>query len=176
MADPFVGEIRMFGGNFAPHGWALCTGQLMSIAQNTALFSLLGTNFGGDGKSTFGLPNLQGVVPLNQGQGPGLTDRVMGEPGGSAAVTLITTEIPSHVHAYSAENANAAVTTPSNNMVAVNRNLTAFTDAGASGFRTGPMGDQGIGPAGGSQPHNNLQPYLAVSFIIALVGVFPTRP
>src|SRR5262249_288202 len=121
--DPYIGEIRLFAGNFAPLNWALCNGQLMAISQNTPLFSLPRTNCGGDGKVTFGLPNLQGAVAMDQGQGPGLTPRSVGETGGSPTVTLLTTEMPSHAHSFTGQQAQADSTSPNNNFVAVNRNL-----------------------------------------------------
>lgn len=173
--DPFVGEIRMFAGNFAPNGWALCNGQVLPISQNTALFALLGTQFGGNGTTTFALPNLQATVPMGQGQGPGLTDRVVGETDGEAAHTLSVTELPAHTHTYSGENANSDQTSPANNFPAANRGVTAYTAPGAGGVQTAAMSPSAVGPAGGGQPHNNMQPFLVVTFIIALQGVFPPR-
>lgn len=173
MADPYLGEIRMFGGNFAPSGWALCNGQILSISQNTALFSLLGTNFGGNGTSTFGLPDLRGAAPMNYGDGPGLTSRVIGEVGGEVNVTLNTQTMPAHSHSYSGQGAQADATSPANNFAATNRNISAYTPPG--GAQTAPMSGQGVGPAGLNSPHNNLQPYLTVTFIIALQGVYPPR-
>lgn len=175
MAEPFVGEIRMFAGNFAPRAWALCNGQLMSIAQNTALFSLLGTQFGGDGKVTFGLPNLQAAVPMNQGQGPGLTDRVIGELGGEVNYTLQSNEMPAHIHSYSGEGVQATATSPVSNLPASNRSVSPYTPANAPGIVTALMSPQALSPAGSSTPHNNQQPYLVITFIIALQGVFPSR-
>jgi microcystin-dependent protein len=175
MADPYVGEIRMFAGNFAPNGWALCNGQLLPIAQNTALFSLLGTQFGGNGVSNFALPNLQASVPMGQGNGPGLTPRGMGEVDGEANHTLLVTEMPAHNHAYSGENANAALTTPAGNFPAANRNVTAYTAPGTGGIQQVTMSPFAVGVGGNGQPHNNQQPFLVVTFIIALQGVFPPR-
>lgn len=170
--DPFLGEIRIFTGNFPPKGWAFCNGQLMSISQNTALFSLLGTFYGGDGKSTFALPNLQGSVPLGQGQGPGLTDRVLGETGGAATVTLLTTEMPAHTHTVNAVAEPGDGTSPSNDLWAAS----VLRDRQyATGSPTATMSPTAINVAGGSQPHNNMQPYLGLNFIIALQGVFPQR-
>lgn len=173
MADQFVGEIRAVGFNFPPTGWAYCNGQLMPISQNTALFSLLGTFYGGDGKSTFALPNLQGNVPINAGQGPGLTDRFIGESGGSANVTLLTTEMPQHTHGLGAQNVPlGSLATPS---------ATTTLDHPASGFLfdtatpNQPMAATAITPTGGSQPHNNLMPFLVLNFVIALQGIFPSR-
>jgi microcystin-dependent protein len=179
MADQFVAEIRIFAGNFAPSGWALCNGQLMAISQNTALFSLIGTFYGGDGKSTFALPNLQGCAPMHQGQGPGLTQRVIGELGGEPAVTLIQTEIPAHSHIF---NCAADV----GNTTAATADYLAIGQAGppnqaVKGFMYSPsalnttMNPLAIQPAGGSQPHNNMMPYLGLTFIIALQGIFPAR-
>jgi microcystin-dependent protein len=136
--DPFLGEIRLFAGNFAPRSWALCNGQILPIAQNTALFSLLGTQYGGNGTTTFGLPNLQASIPLDQGQGPGLTDRVMGETAGEPAVTLTTATIPAHTHSYSGQNANAATTDPANNLVAVNRGSPRSPRPGRAGSSSRP--------------------------------------
>ncbi len=173
MTDQFVGEIRMFAGNFAPTGWALCNGQILPISQNTALFALLGTMYGGDGKSTFALPNLQGSAVLNAGNGAGLTPRTMGEQSGTPSVTLIQSEIPAHTHQAQAL-AGSGQTSPQN------------AAWGALPGRTPPpsyttaapdvsMSPQALSVSGGSQPHNNLQPYLVVSFIIALQGIFPSR-
>jgi len=175
MADPFVAEIRMFAGNFAPKGWALCNGQLMPISQNTALFSLLGTFYGGDGKTTFALPNLQGSAPMHPGQGPGLSVHDLGESGGESAVTLLQTEMAAHNHAANCLNGVGDINTP---------NLWATTSGigrgggppnYASTGNPAPMNPQAIGIAGSSQPHNNMSPYLAVTFIIALQGVYPPR-
>ncbi|HSB09843.1 MAG TPA: tail fiber protein [Blastocatellia bacterium] len=174
MSDPFVAEIRMFGFNFAPKGWALCNGQLLPISQNTALFSLLGTTYGGDGKSTFGLPNLQGNVPLHQGQGAGLSDRFLGETGGSSNVTLIGTELPLHSHTVNCNSVAGSLPNPQNNLWSplpgrTPANLYFTTPANTT------MSPQAIGVSGGSQPHNNMSPYLVVNFCIAMQGVFPAR-
>lgn len=175
MSDPFLAEIRMFGGNFAPRGWAFCNGQLVPISQNTALFSLLGTTYGGNGQSTFALPDLQGRAPMHPGNGAGLTPRVIGEEGGETSVTLLSTEMPAHSHAISgAVIANSAATgTP--NVASL------FTNSSPNSLYANAVGTpvtlapQAISFAGGSQPHNNVQPYLAVSFIIATQGIFPSR-
>jgi microcystin-dependent protein len=169
MADPFVAEIRMFAGNFAPRGWALCNGQILPIAQNTALFSLLGTTYGGDGRNTFALPNLQGRAPMQPGQGPGLSLRDLGEQGGQEVVTLLESQMPGHNHPLAAFGAAATTGTPAASV------SLAQTAAGTSIY--GPAADlQSLGtPAGGGQPHNNMQPYLALTFIIALQGIFPPR-
>ncbi len=174
MSSPFVAEIRMFAGNFAPRGWALCAGQLMAISQNTALFSLLGTTYGGDGRSTFGLPDLQGRAPMFWGQGPGLSLRSIGETGGSETVSLLQSEIPAHSHTFSAAPAPAERPTAENGVSvlarSVNGNLYRSTVDSLV-----MMNPNAISPAGGDQPHNNMQPYLCVTFIIALQGVFPPR-
>lgn len=170
--DPYIGEIRQFAGNFAPKDWALCNGQLLPISQNTALFSLLGTTYGGDGKTTFGLPNLCGKAPMQYGQGPGLTDRSPGEDGGSPAVTLLQTEIPAHTHSAMG-GPKAATTAPDNaGWGAIDRLGTALY-ASTPNAQMHPMA---LGVAGGSQPHNNMQPFLGMNFIISLHGVFPPRP
>jgi microcystin-dependent protein len=176
MSSPFVAEIRMFAGNFAPFGWASCDGQLLAISQNTALFSLLGTTYGGDGKSNFGLPNFQGSSPMGAGQGPGLTDRVLGEIGGEQTVTLLQTEMPQHTHTVQAGagGARGGASTPANNFlgsgVAGVDLIYAATGANSS------MSSSAVSVTGSSFPHNNLQPYLCVFFIIAMQGVFPARP
>ena len=175
MSDPFVAEIRMFPFNFAPKGWAFCDGQLLPLSQNTALFSLLGTTYGGDGKSTFALPDLQGSVPMQPGQGQGLSLRDLGQMSGSQFVTLLESEMPAHTHFVMAQNialggvAQPAATTTLNRPASGNLfNLASPTPT--------PMAFQEISIAGGSLPHNNMQPYLTVNFCIALQGVFPPRP
>jgi len=174
MSDPFVAEIRMFAGNFAPTGWAMCNGQLMPISQNTALFSLLGTFYGGDGKSTFGLPDLQGCAPMHQGQGSGLSDRFLGETSGSEFVTLIQSEMPLHTHQVQGNFNLGDLFTPSAATVLANSDPgSAYSTASANLVQMSPQAAQA---AGGSLPHNNMQPYLAVVFILALQGVFPARP
>ncbi|CAM1368856.1 Microcystin-dependent protein [Tenacibaculum sediminilitoris] len=194
--DPFIGEIVMFGGNFAPRGWAFCDGQLLSIAQNTALFSILGTTYGGDGRTTFALPDLRGRTPIGPRQGPGLSDYRLGQRGGTETVTLNVTQMPSHSHS-------------TQNNTAADQHIQLSTDAGirstpqAGDVPSGASFGSGIGatpvnaygPAnntvngqtisanaglnilntGGNLPHTNVQPYLAVNYIIALVGVFPSR-
>jgi microcystin-dependent protein len=174
MADPFVAEIRIFPFNFAPKGWAFCDGQLFPIAQNTALFSLLGTTYGGDGKSNFALPNMQGNVPMHPGQGPGLSLHDLGETGGSETVTLLASEMPAHTHTVGAQifrlggaaaPAGATLSRPaSGNLYFTPGNPSLVT-----------MSPSVIAPAGGDQPHNNMQPYLTLNFCIALQGVFPPR-
>jgi len=175
MADPFVAEIRIFPFNFAPKGWAWCDGQLMPISQNTALFSLLGTTYGGDGKSTFALPNLEGNAPMHPGQGPGLSLHDLGETGGSETVTLLESEIPSHSHALNAMAAVGNRTTPIGNSISRVTGSTPYIP-GSPQPATVNMADQAITPAGGDQPHNNMMPYLTLYFNIALQGVFPPRP
>jgi microcystin-dependent protein len=169
MTDQYVGEIRAVGFNFAPQGWALCNGQLLPIVQNTALFSLLGTQYGGDGRTTFALPNLQNSTPMDQGNGPSLTPRTIGEVGGVAQVTLNQSQIPSHNHP-------AQVVAAPGNQVGPGGHLTAEVrgDLYAPGAN-GQMSSSAIESAGGGQPHNNLPPYLVLNFIIALVGIFPPR-
>jgi microcystin-dependent protein len=170
MTEPFVGEIKMVGFNFAPRGYALCNGQLMSIAQNTALFSLLGTTYGGDGQVTFGLPDFRGRVPMHWGSGPGLTPRVQGESSGSEAITLTQQQMPQHNHQVNATNDSAGSKTPLGNIPAFASGST-YVGTAANGTMAPAM----IGIAGGSQPHPNMQPYLVVTFIIALEGIFPSR-
>ncbi len=180
MADPFVAEIRIFPFNFAPKGWAFCNGQLLPLSQNTALFALLGTTYGGDGKSTFALPNLQGSVAMHAGQGPGLSLRDLGEQGGSQAATLLQSEVPVHNHGYFAADADATSVSPEGQLAA-----RGLWDSGTTGGIMGAysalapdktMHPQSLAGAGGSQPHNEMQPYLTFNFCIALQGVFPPRP
>jgi microcystin-dependent protein len=174
MADPFVAEIRIFPFNFAPKGWAWCDGQLMPLSQNTALFSLLGTTYGGNGKSNFALPNLQGRAPMHPGQGPGLSLHDLGEAAGSETVTLLESEIPSHSHALRANSDIAELQVPSSNRsLARSQNANAYqSNVNQSLVNLAP---QSASPAGGSAPHNNMQPYLTFYFNIALQGVFPPR-
>lgn len=180
MANPFVAEIKMFAGNFAPTGYALTDGQLLPISQNTALFSLLGTMYGGDGKSTFALPDLQGSIPLQQGQGAGLQQWFQGEILGEDFVTLLQSEMPIHTHSLQALNDDANVPNPDQAVLAKG-NYDTGTQAGAVCFyqTAAPntnMNFQSIGIAGGSLPHNNLMPYLTITYLIALQGIFPARP
>jgi len=171
MADPFVAEIRIFPFNFAPKGWAWCDGQLMPLSQNTALFSLLGTTYGGNGKSNFALPDLQGRAPMHPGQGPGLSLHDLGETGGSETVSLLESEIPAHSHALNASQAEALERFPANLLPAAGVGIGMY--AAPSG--TTMLSPNAATPAGGDQPHNNLQPYLTFYFNIALQGVFPPR-
>jgi len=173
MSQPFIGQIITAGFNFAPRGYATCDGQILSIAQNTALFSLLGTTYGGNGTSTFALPDLRGRVPIHQGQGPGLTPRTMGELSGSENVTLISSQMPAHNHTVGALSTNGNLKSPTNNIPA-NVQGTSTNIYSASNADT-TMNPQMLGITGGSQPHNNMQPYLVINFCIALVGIFPSR-
>jgi microcystin-dependent protein len=172
MADPFVAEIRIFPFNFAPKGWAFCNGQLLPISQNTALFSLLGTVYGGDGKSTFALPDLEGSAAMHPGQGQGLSLRDLGEIGGAETVTLLLSEIPLHTHNIMASTEIGDIQIPTAN-VAFARSSGGNAYAANSNATMAP---QMLAPAGGSLPHNNMQPYLTLNFCIALQGVFPARP
>ena len=174
MADPFIAEIRIFPFNFAPKGWAWCDGQLLPLSQNTALFSLVGTTYGGDGKSTFALPNLQGSAAMHPGQGPGLSLHDLGETGGSETVTLLESEVPAHAHGLmaSTEDGTQGTLTPG---------ITIASSVGGTLYQTNTNVDlvsthaTALSPTGGDQPHNNMQPYLTFYFAIALQGVFPPR-
>ena len=171
MADPFVAEIRIFPFNFAPKGWAWCDGQLLPLSQNTALFSLLGTTYGGDGKSNFALPDLQGRAPMHPGQGPGLSLHDLGETGGSETVTLLESEIPAHSHSVSVSIADGNNQSPVGEKLATGVGIGQYAAPGA----LTQLNPNTLTPAGGDQPHNNLQPYLTFYFCIALQGVFPPR-
>lgn len=174
MADPFVAEIRILPFNFAPKGWARCDGQLLPLSQNTALFSLLGTTYGGDGKSTFALPDLTGRAPMHPGQGPGLSNHSLGEEGGQETVTLLQSEMPAHTHAVRASSDVAEVQTPGpTRSLARSQNALAYQSDTTSSLVG--MAPDAVAPAGGSTPHNNMQPYLTVQFCIALQGIFPPR-
>lgn len=176
MADPFVAEIRIFPFNFAPNGWAWCDGQLMPISQNTALFSLLGTTYGGNGKSNFALPDLQGRAPMHPGQGPGLSLHDLGETGGSDTVSLLESEIPAHSHALSASNAASdeeGQKSPASAVPGSQQGSNLLYASLASNLVA--MAPESLAPAGGDAPHNNLMPYLTFYFCIALQGVFPPR-
>jgi microcystin-dependent protein len=175
MGQPFIGEIRMFGGNFNPAGWEFCNGQLLPISENDALFQLIGTTYGGDGQVTFGLPNLQSRVPLHvgglTGAGPGLQTYSLGEAGGTEAVTLTTQQIPVHNHSFLASQDGASSPNPEDNTIGSPPTLTMFiVDTPAV-----PLSPQIIPPVGGSQPHENRMPVLALSFIISLFGIFPPQ-
>jgi microcystin-dependent protein len=174
MADPFVAEIRMFPFNFAPKGWAFCDGQLLPLSQNTALFSLLGTVYGGDGKSTFALPDMQGNVPVHPGQGPGLSLYDLGQMGGSQSITLLTSEIPFHTHTLQGFATLGDLNEPQDGAVLTRAvNGAIYNPSTASLVQFAP---QTLAPAGESLPHNNMMSYLVVNFCIALQGVFPARP
>jgi microcystin-dependent protein len=172
MADPFVAEIRIFPFNFAPRGWAWCDGQLLPLSQNTALFSLLGTTYGGNGKSNFALPDLQGRAPMHPGQGPGLSLHDLGETGGSETVTLLESEIPAHSHGTSVSAADGTSQSPAGQKLATGIGIGQYAPSNGPLTQLSP---NTLAPAGGDQPHNNLQPYLTFYFCIALQGVFPPR-
>jgi microcystin-dependent protein len=174
MSNPFLAEIRIFTGGFAPKGWALCDGQLMPISQNTALFSLLGTTYGGDGKSTFALPDLQGCAPMQAGQGPGLSLRDLGETGGEQTVTLLQTEMPAHAHTILAAPGAPDSNDPGGNAWASGQKGFGNFYAPSAGNNVA-MSPLALSIAGGSLPHNNMHPFLGLTFIIALQGVFPAR-
>lgn len=171
--EPFIGQIILAGFNFAPRGYALCQGQLLSIAQNSALFSLLGTTYGGDGITTFALPDLRGRVPMGFGNGPGLTPRVLGEESGTETVTLLVSEIPAHNHLLLANSAPGDTGAPAGAVLA----NSGATDREylSTGAPNEPMSVQAIGMTGGTLPHNNMQPYLVLNYSIALEGIFPSR-
>jgi microcystin-dependent protein len=169
MSDPFVAEIRIFGFNFAPTGWAFCNGQLLPLSQNTALFSLLGTTYGGNGKSNFALPNMMGNAPMHPGQGPGLSLHDLGEQSGSEFVTVLESEIPAHSHNLVAVEDDGAFFTPVSGFLAAGNSMYIAQNPNTT------MAPQSFAPAGGSLPHNNMMPYLALNFCIALQGVFPPR-
>jgi microcystin-dependent protein len=173
MADPFVAEIRIFPFNFAPKGWAWCDGQLMPISQNTALFSLLGTTYGGNGKSNFALPDLQGRAPMHHGQGPGLSLHDLGEMAGSETVTLLESEIPAHAHTMQGTVGFANQNSPAGNFLG--RPFGGGSLYVTPGAADQPLAFQAVAVTGADQPHNNMQPYLTCYFNIALQGVFPPR-
>lgn len=171
MSEPFVGEIRMFAGNFAPRGWAFCDGQLLAVSQNDALFSLLGTIYGGDGRTTFGLPDLRGRIPIHQGSGPGLSPRRLGAKAGAEKETLTTNQLASHSHDFNANTAPATGAAPAGKVVADTIGVRFYKAQG----QTADMASAAIANTGGSQPHNNLMPTLCVNFILALFGIYPSR-
>ena len=175
MADPFVAEIRIFPFNFAPKGWAFCDGQILPISQNTALFSLLGTTYGGDGKSNFALPDMRGNAPMQPGQGPGLSPHDLGETGGSETVTLLDSEIPAHAHFMRAHNADQADHQVPSPTTSIAQSANGFAYQSTTNSNLVQLAGVTLAPAGGDQPHNNLQPYLTLNFCIALQGVFPPR-
>ena len=171
MSEPFLAEIRIVGFNFAPRGWAQCNGQILPINQNQSLFSLLGTTFGGDGRTSFGLPEMRGRAPLHTGQGPGLSNRPLGSKAGNVAETLTTAQIPAHSHQLNASSDDATATTPAGNLPAtVVPGFNVFGDTANAGGNVAQ-----VTPSGGGRAHNNLQPYLTLKFIIALAGLFPSR-
>jgi microcystin-dependent protein len=175
MSNQFLAEVRIFPLNFAPVGWAFCNGQLMPISQNTALFSLLGITYGGDGRTTYGLPNMQGRAPMHPGQGPGLSSHILGEAAGSPTVTLLSTEMPSHGHPMNAEARLPAAAKIPGPTAAFARTASNVTPYEASVTNNVTMYPTTIGPAGNNAPHNNMMPYLTLNFCIALQGVFPVR-
>ena len=168
MSQPFIGQIQSFGFNFAPRGWAFCNGQLLAIAQNTALFSLLGTTYGGNGQTNFALPNLQGRTSMHFGQGPGLSPYTIGQQAGVETVTLNVSQMPMHNHLVNASSGTKVNATPSNSNLG---GATIYTTAAVDST----LNPLTVGMAGGSQPHQNMQPYLVINWCIALVGIFPSR-
>jgi microcystin-dependent protein len=165
MAQPYVGEIRMFGGNFAPAGWMFCEGQLLPISENETLFQLMGTTYGGDGQETFALPDLRGRIPIHQGNG-----FILAETGGAEEITLTVNQIPAHTHALLGTNSIVNDASPANNVTGQTNTFDLYQSTPGGQ----PMAPQSIGPVGGSQPHTNFQPYLCVNFIISLFGIFPS--
>jgi microcystin-dependent protein len=179
MADPFVAEIRIFPFNFAPKGWAFCNGQLLPLSQNTALFSLLGTTYGGDGKSNFALPNMQGSAPMAPGQGSGLTQRYLGESDGSNTVTLLMSEIPNHNHTFNCLTTDGTTAASSNNQLGRAFKGSLQGSVSVNMYSTNQpntnMAPSELAVTGGNQPHNNMMPYLTLNFCIAMQGVYPPR-
>jgi len=169
MSDPFVGEIRMFGGNYAPRGWTFCNGALMAISQNETLFTLIGTTYGGDGQSTFGIPNLLGRIPVHQGTNAG-TPYSLGQMSGTESVTLTAGQMPVHTHPLNCGTATGTATTAAGNILA-GSTLSPYTATAADSS----MNNQSVSVAGGSQPHDNMMPYLCISFILSLEGIFPSQ-
>lgn len=175
--NPFIGQIVMFGGNFAPRSWALCDGQLLAISSNEALFSILGTTYGGDGRTTFALPDLRGRVPVHAGSGPGLTPRTLGSKGGQERVTLTIPELPSHNHiaVAHAENAVGTEQNPKDNMLGATPTQNIYAPITAGNDKAMGPGSVIVNNTGGNQSHNNMQPYCTVNYIICLLGVYPSR-
>jgi len=171
MSEPFVGEIRMFAGNFAPRGWAFCDGQLLAVSQNDALFSLLGTIYGGDGRTTFGLPDLRGRIPIHAGHGPGLSERRLGAKGGEEKVTLTVNQLPSHSHKISQSSTAATGNSPTDAQIGDSPSIDIYTESAPSVN----LASSAITNTGGSRSHTNLLPFLCIHFIIALVGIYPSR-
>ena len=170
MTQPFIGEIRMFAGNFNPAGWEFCNGQLVPISENETLFQLIGTTYGGDGQSTFALPNLQSRIPIHQGQGAGLSNRTLGETGGAESVTLTTQQIPLHNHAMLVSTESGTGTSPANAVLASGSNVSIYRPDVIPNL---PMNPTSLSPAGGSQPHDNMQPFICINYIISMFGIFP---
>ncbi|WP_315837402.1 phage tail protein [Bradyrhizobium prioriisuperbiae] len=186
MTEPYIGQIELYGFNFAPRGWALCAGQIIPIQQNTALFSILGTNYGGNGTSNFGLPNLQGRGAIGVGQGPGLSDYDSGQTGGTTAVSLTVNELPAHSHAFNTTSVQGSTTTAAGNQLGLSQYTVGGKGGGGTTYNaqiyspnataaTTGLAPQSISFNGGGQPHNNMQPYLALNYCIAMQGVFPPR-
>ena len=175
MSEPFIGEIRMFAGNYAPIGWALCDGQLLIIRQNSALFSLLGAIYGGDGRVTFALPDIQGRIPVEQGEGAGLTNRTLGVKGGSETETLTVNQIPSHGHDFFASTADATTNNPSGNVLATGVDGASVAFQYIIRSQDTDLASSAIANTGGSRSHTNMMPTLCLNFIIALTGVMPSR-
>jgi microcystin-dependent protein len=173
MSEPFIAEIRIFAGTFAPRNWAFCNGQLLQISQNTALFSLVGTTYGGDGRTTFGLPNLQGRAAMHWGSGSGLTTRSIGASGGAETVTLTSAHLPAHSHALGVNQTSAANQDDPSSTAVPGTTVGANVYGGASNLV--PMATDALGAAGGGQSHTNMQPFLVLNFIIAIAGTFPSR-
>jgi microcystin-dependent protein len=173
MSDPYVGEIRMFGGNFAPQGWSFCNGSLIAISQNDTLFNLIGTTYGGDGQNTFALPDLQGRVPVHVGQGQGLSSYVLGQKAGFETITLITAQLPAHSHVAAGSSTGNPASNPSNAVWGNNAITNKSFGAGTS--VDGNLNTSSLQMTGGSQPHDNMLPFLAISFIISLFGIYPTQ-
>ncbi len=170
MAQPFVGEIQIFAGNFAPAGWVFCDGSLLAISENETLFNLIGTTYGGDGQSTFAVPDLRGRIPLHQGQGPGLPNYVLGQTGGVEEVTLTTNTMPSHSHPYLASADPGSGPTPVGTVAASSNAVKIYK----TGVPATPMNASSILASGGNQPHSNLQPFIVINYIISLFGIYPS--
>lgn len=171
MSNPYIGEIRIFAGSFAPAGWAFCAGQLMPISENDALFTLIGTTYGGDGQETFGLPDLQGRIPIHQGTGPGGFNNVIGEKAGVESVTLSTNQIPQHNHPFLVSQDQGSGTQPTDDSLGSNPTVQLYRP----GVASQTFDPSALTPTGGSQPHENMQPYLVMNYIISLYGIFPTQ-
>lgn len=171
MSEPFVGEIRMFAGNFAPRGWAFCDGQLLAVSQNDALFSLFGTIYGGDGRTTFGLPDMRGRLPIHAGHGPGLSERRLGAKGGAEKVTLTVNQMPSHTHPFNASMDLANESNPQGNVPGQSASIDLYIED----VQTQNLASSAITNTGGSRSHTNLMPFLCINFIVALVGIYPSR-